>query len=430
MARLLLLGVLIAGEVCVQPAAVGESIPEPLTLAQALAYADEAGPGREIAESKSVLAGEQLQVAERSQALRVDLEGRVRWKSLQQQKSEALSDHQWVISARKPLYDFGRSALQQEIASTRLQQQQLGVTQQVEQQKLEIMERFFEVLLSDLRRTVADEAMTIAYLRYNKKLDRELTGDYSELDLLQGESLFQDARAAQKQAEMMQRLSRIQLAIAMNRPGELAATLIAPSTTPDQIMGSVGTLDKLQQALREHNHQLLQSAAEVTAARRAVALSRVEAGPELAAVVELQENSRVTSSKDYWSTSLQLEVPLYDGGIQTHRTRQAQQQLRSAEAAHEQLQRELTETLERHHLQLSVLVAQWQADQIAAEFREVELERNRALYEQEQQSNLGDALVGISRSHLRSAESRFQALLTRARLDQLTGKEIRIDGQK
>jgi len=113
-----------------------------------------------------------------------------------------------------------------------------------------------------------------------------------------------------------------------------------------------------------------------------------------------------------------------DGGVNGEQVAVAREALHIARAQYELLKRKLSQQVEQYHLQLKVLDMQWQADQVAAEYREIELERNRALYEQEQRSNLGDALVGISQSHRRSAESRFQALLVRARLDQLTGKEI------
>ena len=79
------------------------------------------------------------------------------------------------------------------------------------------------------------------------------------------------------------------------------------------------------------------------------------------------------------------------------------------------------------YLQLISLEAQWGADQLAEEYRDFELDRNRALYEQEQQSNFGDALVGVSSAHLRSAKSRFEAMLIYTKLEYLIGKEVTLN---
>jgi outer membrane protein TolC len=418
-----LLGVGVIGWVQ-QVAALPGQIPEPLTLQQALQFADEPHPEQQIAAARQRGAAAQLGIVRSADALQIELNGRIRWKTLQQQSDERLSDHQLALSARKPLYDFGRSAAAEAVAEHGLNQSRLQQEEQRGLRRLEIMERFFAVLLADLQRTVEDEAMTIAYLRFKKMQDKEVTGDYSELDLLQGESRFQDARARQKQAEMEQRLTRIQLAEAMNRPGEIPSLLIAPHSSPDQLLQSLQGVEQLQHSAEQSNLQLQRSAARVVQAEQQLAAVKLGDRPELDAAFELFEESRITSSKDRWRASLLLEVPLFDGGQQGYEVAAAREQLQIARAEHELLRRQLAQQIAHYHLQLTVLEAQWRADRVANEHSEIELERNRALYEQEQQSNFGDALVGVSKSHLRSAESRFQALLIRARLDQVTGKEV------
>lgn len=407
-----------------QAVALPEQIPEPLSLQQALQFATEPHPQQQIATARQRAAEAALGIARSGDAMQVDLNGRIRWKSLQQQSGERLTDHQIALSARKPLYDFGRTAIAEEIAERSVNQSHLQQQEQIELRKLEIMERFFAVLLADLQRTVEDEAMTIAFLRFKKKRDKEITGDYSELDLLQGESRFQDARAKQKQAEMNQRLSRIRLAEAMNRPAEIPSMLIAPEVDPERLLGALEAVEMLQQQAERSNRQLLRSAELLLQARRRVAQAKLGGEPELDAAFELFENSRVTSSRDRWRASLLLEVPLFDGGQQGHAVAAAREELQVARAEHELLKRQVREQITQYHLQLKVLEAQWRADQIASEYSEIELERSRALYEQEQQSNFGDALVGVSQSHLRSAKSHFELLLTRARLDQISGKEV------
>lgn len=407
-----------------QAVALPEQIPEPLSLQQALQFATEPHPQQQIATARQRAAEAALGIARSGDAMQVDLNGRIRWKSLQQQSGERLTDHQIALSARKPLYDFGRTAIAEEIAERSVNQSHLQQQEQIELRKLEIMERFFAVLLADLQRTVEDEAMTIAFLRFKKKRDKEITGDYSELDLLQGESRFQDARAKQKQAEMNQRLSRIRLAEAMNRPAEIPSMLIAPEVDPERLLGALEAVEMLQQQAERSNRQLLRSAELLLQARRRVAQAKLGGQPELDAAFELFENSRVTSSRDRWRASLLLEVPLFDGGQQGHAVAAAREELQVARAEHELLKRQVREQITQYHLQLKVLEAQWRADQIASEYSEIELERSRALYEQEQQSNFGDALVGVSQSHLRSAKSHFELLLTRARLDQISGKEV------
>ena len=118
-------------------------IPEPLSLKQALSFATEPHPDQQMALAQQRAAEARLGVAERGQAMTVDLSGRIRWKTLQQQPEQRLGDHLLSITARKPLYDFGRSELAEQIAQGEVTQQQWGVVDAPEQKKLEIMEHFF-----------------------------------------------------------------------------------------------------------------------------------------------------------------------------------------------------------------------------------------------------------------------------------------------
>ena len=405
--------------------AEGESIPQPLTLQQAIEFAV-AHPETDLLESSAAQARIVLEEAQESQAMTVDLQGRIRWKTLQQQTGTK-DDHQFSLVAKKPVYDFGRSAMGEEIDSHQLMQREQIVEDALQQRKLEIMERFFAVLLADRQRTVEDETMTIAFLRFKKKQDKEVTGDYSELDLLKAESRFQDARAKQKQSEMMQRMTRIQLAEAMNRPGEIPSQLVPPIAAPEQIFEQLEPLEALIQATQLQSPSVQQQQQAVEVAKRMLGQAQMGDHPALDAAFEVLDHSRVTSSKDRWRASLLLEVPLLDGGENGRQVAAARETLRQARAKLEMERRKVTETVHQLYLEMETLKAQWQADRIAEEYRDIELDRNRALYEQERQSNFGDSLIGVSASHLRSAKSRFAVLMLRAKLDRLTGKEIVIN---
>lgn len=401
------------------------TIPQPLTLQQAIEYAT-THPESELLDVSAAQARIALDEAQQSQAMSVDLQGRIRWKTLQQQ-SGTKDDHQFSLVATKPIYDFGRSAVGEEIANRQLLQHEQAAADAREQRKLEIMERFFAVLLADHQRMVEDETMTIAFLRFKKKQDKEVTGDYSELDLLKAESLFQDARAKQKQSEMVQRMTRIQLAEAMNHPGEIPSQLVPPVVAPEQIFEQLESIESLLQLVQTRSPQVQQQQQAVEAAKKMLEQAKMGNHPELDAAFEVLDHSRVTSSKDRWRASLLLEVPLLDGGESGRKVAAAREALRQEQAKLELERRKVTEMVHQAHLEMEVLKAQWQADRIAEEYRDIELDRNRALYEQERQSNFGDSLIGVSASHLRSAKSRFAALMLRARLDRLSGKEIVIN---
>ncbi|MBT3198252.1 MAG: hypothetical protein HN344_11030, partial [Gammaproteobacteria bacterium] len=151
----------------------GAELPQPLTLQHAISLAASAEhPSLQQLQATTNQARIALEQIESRQGASVDLTGRLRWKRLQQQGDATLDDHLLTLSARKPLYDFGYSALESQIASAWIGQRQSEQQQQIESRKLLILENFFAVLLTDLQRTLDDETMTIAYLRFKKKEDK------------------------------------------------------------------------------------------------------------------------------------------------------------------------------------------------------------------------------------------------------------------
>ncbi len=406
--------------------AVETPLPEPLSLSTALTLATVSHPQLVPLERAVEMARAEQGVAESAERFQLELQGRLRWKRLQQ-GGASRDDHQWGLLGRQPLYDFGLNRAAEESASAEVERRQLVLQAALEQQRLAIMEQFFAVLLADHRRMVADEEMTIAYLRHQKRVDKEITGDYSELDLLAGESHYRDALARQKRVEGKQRLERIRLAALLDRPTQLPTTLIAPTTTPEEVFATMPSLDQLQQRAEERSPRLVQLRQGITVARHRLRWAQLQGRPQLDVELEWLDNSLVTTTRDRWRAGLVLEVPLVDGGARAAKMARAQYELEQLEAELEQERQQLSQEVTALYLELQTLQWQWQADLLATDYREVDLERNRARYEQELQANLGDALVEISRGHLRRAESRFQALLIRARLQWMQGEEITVD---
>ena len=112
-------------------------------------------------------------------------------------------------------------------------------------------------------------------------------------------------------------------------------------------------------------------------------------------------------------------MPLYDSG-QTHA------QVAHARAAVSGLQAELAER--RHELRQAVLDIWLELDglgirreglEVQYDFRDLYLDRSRALYELEAESDLGDAMVRVSDHRLQAAEVSYRMVLLWAQLDAL-----------
>jgi hypothetical protein len=58
------------------------------------------------------------------------------------------------------------------------------------------------------------------------------------------------------------------------------------------------------------------------------------------------------------------------------------------------------------------------------DYRDLYLDRSRALYEMEVKTDLGDSMVEVSEARLKFARAKFTTALTWARLDALLGNEV------
>ncbi len=99
----------------------------------------------------------------------------------------------------------------------------------VEQQKLRIMQYFFDVLLADASMIGINEDMAGAYIAYDRAKTRQEYKQYSEITVAKLEAEYQNVRQQFFSGEATQRLTRSQLAQAINHPDNLSSELNPPN---------------------------------------------------------------------------------------------------------------------------------------------------------------------------------------------------------
>ena len=98
-------------------------------------------------------------------------------------------------------------------------------------QRLEIMERFFDVLLADLSFSTESEAMAVAYIQFDRASVRNELGQISPLRVLELESVYQEILHRRAASEISQQLTRALLAQALGNPADLPRNLLQPTLT-------------------------------------------------------------------------------------------------------------------------------------------------------------------------------------------------------
>jgi hypothetical protein len=101
-------------------------------------------------------------------------------------------------------------------------------------QRLEIMQRFYDVLLGDLSYARDNEAMAVAYIQFDRAAAREELGQFSPLKVAELEAAYQLILRQRAASESAQRVTRSLLSQAIGRPRELPRDLVTPALAADQ----------------------------------------------------------------------------------------------------------------------------------------------------------------------------------------------------
>ena len=394
---------------------------EPLTLDEALATVAAAHPYRRMAQSELELARADREQAESRQDFNLFLDGSLR--SGRRPEGEWKPDNVVRIVARKPLLDFGRSryavaAADQEVAAS---QAELFNVEGL--RRIDIMARFLDVLLADMRYAADNEFMAVAYVEWDNAKDRFEVGQISRPDLLKLEAEYQDTRERRNASQQRMRSTRQKLAHAMNRPSSLPAELAEPTfTNNDRPMPEYETLLPW---VMGHNPRMQALRAQLAAADARLAAIRAERNPVLEAEVTGGGFSRETETRDELSGGLVFSVPLYQGGrVDARIARELAQKERSA-AELDRLRLDLADAVlatlqEIEWLRSSSRAA---ADR-QIDYRDWALERARAEYELELTTNLGTSMAETQMAQLHRKQVEYRLALALARLEALSGGSL------
>jgi outer membrane protein TolC len=405
------------------PTPAPDALPSPLTLEQALQFAEASHPDLDQARARLDGAQAGLQQAESTSGLRAQIDVTPQWVQPSLRTSDELvNDSRGRLQISKRLYDFGRTSALTDSARAEIEARELAYLDTRQRRRLDIMARYFEVLLADLRYAVDNEAMAHDYVTFDKSRERHRLGQISDVELLELENRYQETFVARTRSQKRQAQTRMQLAIALNRPDEISSELVAPVIAGnDREPPEYKAL--LEKALRR-NPPLLALRRETEAARARVAAERARRYPVLSAEGEAARYEREFISRDDLRATLNLHIPLWQGGEDQAAIGTAVARLHEQEARLASAESELRQTVLDLIQELESLRVERSAAKVRNAYRDLYLDRSRALYELEVRSDLGDAMTRVTEAQWQAARVEFRLALAWARVDALTGELV------
>ncbi|HEB59742.1 MAG TPA: hypothetical protein ENJ01_11000 [Gammaproteobacteria bacterium] len=403
--------------------------PQPLTLDFVLEHVDQSHPDLQLAEAAVAQARAVQQQAESRYGLRSSLLARLRWiEPSPLAHDPSRQDHRLRLQVSKRLYDFGRTAALEAAAEADLAAQQQRYRDALNQYRLAVMAAYFDVLLVDLEVIRDNEAMSIGYVNFDRAQSRNELGQLSDIELLRFESVYQLTRARQYASSTRQRTARQRLANLINRSDKLPAELTAPAL-PD-VQRDIPEVAAWFASAEAANPELIALQVAVQGARERLSAAQAGSYPVLNGQAEVSAYRRESGGNDPWRVGLSLDVPLTTGGETRAQATQRRAELQATRARLERRRREIREAVLESWSALHSLRARRQELAVQAEYRDLYLDRSRALYELEMKSDLGDAMTQTSDVRLQQARVDYEITLAWARVRALLGQDVTLKGER
>lgn len=401
-------------------------LPQPLTLAQVLAMAAEDHPDLALADAARAAADADRASARSRYYPRAYID--LTPQSVQPTtENDVISDNRARLIVTQTLYDFGRSRALTTVADRSLEARMQNLVETRLQRRLDVMARFFDVLLADLRYAVDNETMASVYVNYDHARERHRLGQLSDIDLLALESRYQDALVQRTQSAAQQSYTRVRLADAINRPSDIPSDVATPKLV--DLNRDVPEFAATYARARQKNPHLQALRAEVAAARSAVDAERARRRPLLTAEAEAAYYQREFLSRDAKRATLNLRIPLYQGDDRAAIAR-AEATLTDRTARLAKAEIELRETLWALLQELDGLKIERAAAKVRSNYRDLYLDRSRALYELEVRTELGDAMIKNTEAAWLSARADYRSALAWARLSALMGESFAVEQEE
>lgn len=397
-----------------------DPLPSPLTLEAALELADQAHPERRLAEADLAQARALSEQAAAADDVYFSLHGELRVIDPSDiAADDSRNDSLARLNLSKQLYDFGRTSHAIEAAEAGLVSRQWQLLEVRQQRRLDVMARYFDVLLADLAYARDNEALAIEYIRFDRARTRNELGKTSDIEMMELESTYRQSLLKMTTSRNRQRISRSQLAISLNRPRDLPAELVAPQWAIPAKLPEIEVL--VEKALRE-NLKIKTLQAELQGARKQLQASEAEGNPVLRAELEAAAYQRELGGRNPLTAALVFELPLYQGDRVASKIAQSQALVTRKQAELAAYQLLLRQQLLDHWMALERLKVEREALGVTGDYRDLYLDRSRTLYEMDKAADLGDSMSRIADIQWQRAKNDFQIQLTHARIQALTGE--------
>ncbi len=405
--------------------ALDEVFPEQLDLSTALRMSKALSPS--YLRTQTLLSraeDQQALVAQRKNwQAQLALEGRSASRANGQSNSFA-GDSRAELHLSKLLWDFGQSQPEKLAAQQGTEAAEMAIATNARLQRIEVMRRFFDVLLADYAYTVKDETMTLSYLAYSRADDKKQRYDsVSELEVLEKHSDYLRKLVIRNKARQRQRRSRLELGLAMGWPDAKPNQLIEPSLLP--LKRPFPAFDQLVAMVSDSHPKLAQLNKQMQSEQSLGQSVSNASKPTLNLDLYAAEFERNYTSKDQARAALRLEWPLLPKQSASEREIVVNDKIAELKAQILELQYQIRREVLSWVQRLESLQQREQHSDVEIEYRERALDKSRLLYELEVRTEIGKAQTQMAAALYEQAKIKFERALVWEQIDLALNRPLR-----
>lgn len=403
-----------------------EPLPSPLTLEYVLDQPAHMNPEFMRQQARLLQTQAQQTEANAQHSLNFNLQGRLG-------KREFLNENQdynlAALHMGLPLYDFGRTAADDQAWSldTRANEYRLKAIEQ--QFRLDLMRAYFNALLADVQYRIDNEALAIAYVTLDKIRQAHTLEQASDTELHEAQENYQKVLLKRQRAQADLRRLPLLLMNAMGRSGSTVPELTLPplSALPESLLD----MDYYLNLALQNNLDILATKQTYDASEYRVASAQAGERPVIRADAWVGQLSSYPEVREgNWHAEVSINIPLYDGGLSKSKIDRERAQRQQTRADIYEIEQHIRQQIMNLYFQLELLAVEKQAIDASLSAADYNLDYKRALYENEQQTDMGDALVRISQTHYDALAYDLNRALLWAQMQALTGVQNLAEQQK
>jgi len=401
-----------------------EPWPETLTLEFALGQASVDHPQLQMATASIDKAKAKKLLVETNTSIESTISARLRWIDPPDIAfDQSQDDHRLSLFVKKRLYDFGYTKTLEEAADAGIVGRENYYQYALNQHRLTIMAAYFDVLLADFANGRNEEDVKITFLYADRAENRNELGMVSDIDVLEAQSNYQASRLRLHRSRALQRTTRANLANALNRPENLPSEINVPDLLSNN-RDIPESVDAWQALSEKQNPLLLALQAKMISKQKQLASARDIANPVLTSEIEVSAYTRESGGYDNWRAGVTLDVPLPTSGKTKAAVADKRASFLKVKAELEHQRRQIHQAVLESWSDLQTLKIESDRVEAAMDFRDLYLDRSRALYQLEVKTDFGDAMIRSHEAHLDQMKNKFTIALTWARLEALLGRTV------